>query len=115
MIRSPARAPQCLLALRACAALLAFAAPPFPPAPFTPASQASAERVQAGNLAVSVPPDVTTLVPIPVRELAGTDVFFTSARVQFLNSDRITNTAPTDLDLSVAPFYEYTNGIHVLL
>src|SRR5258706_2020078 len=82
---------------------------------FTTASQASVERVQAGNLAVSVTPDVTTPVPIPVRELAGTDVFFTSARVQFLNSDRITNTAPTDLDLSVAPFYEYTNGIHVLL
>jgi len=82
---------------------------------FTTASQAMVERVQAGNVSVALTPDVPMPVGIPVRELAGTDVRFTSARVQFLPSPDVTNTGPTPLDSSVSPIYEYTIPISVLL
>lgn len=75
---------------------------------FVTAYQANVERVQAGEVNLSITPDVTLPVSIPVREIAGTDVGFTSARVQFLPSSVVTNTAPTPLDASVMPFYEYT-------
>ncbi len=74
---------------------------------FTTASPASVERVQSGNLDLSLTPDVTLPVSIPVRELAGTDVQFTSVRVQFLSSPAIANSGQL-LDTSVAPLYQYT-------
>src|SRR5205814_2269567 len=82
---------------------------------FTVISRASVDRVQAGNVNLSLSPDVTLPVSIPLREGAGTDVAFTSARVQFLSSPFVTNTAPTPLDASAAPFYEYTVPISALL
>lgn len=75
---------------------------------FTTAAQASVERVQAGNVNLSLTPDVTLPVSIPVRELAGTDVFFTSVRVQFLSSPTVADSDTTTLDDAVSPFYEYT-------
>jgi hypothetical protein len=82
---------------------------------FTTAAQARVERVQAGNLNIALTPDVTRPVSIPVRELAGTDVSFSSARVQFLPSAAIANTDPTPLDTSVSPLYEYTVPISTYL
>lgn len=81
----------------------------------TIASQARVERVQAGNVSVALTPDVTLPVAIPVRETAGTDVSFSSARVQFLPSADVVNTDPTPLDTSVAPLYEYTIPLSVFL
>ncbi len=75
---------------------------------FTIASPASVERVQAGNLNLSLTPDVTMPVSIPVRELAGTDVQFTSVRVQFLSSPAVAATDTDTLDVEVAPLYQYT-------
>lgn len=75
---------------------------------FTTAFQASVERVQSGNLNLSLTPDVTLPVTIPVRELAGTDVQFTSVRVQFLPSSAIGATDTQPLDTVVAPLYQYT-------
>ena len=82
---------------------------------FTTVAQARVERVQAGDVNLSLTPDVALPVPIPVRELAGTDVSFTSARVQLLPSAAVTNTEPTPLDASVTPIYEYTIPISVFL
>jgi len=75
---------------------------------FTTAARASVERVQAGDVNVSLTPDVTLPVPIPVRELAGTDVAFTSVRVQFLPSSVVADSGNVPLDLAVSPLYEYT-------
>lgn len=75
---------------------------------FTTLAQAKVERVQAGDVNLALTPDVPLPVTIPVRERAGTDVSFASARVQFLPSATVTNTAPTPLDTSVTPLYEYT-------
>jgi hypothetical protein len=82
---------------------------------FTTAFQAQVERIQAGNVNIGLTPDVTMPVGIPVRELAGTDVFFHSARVQFLPSELVNNTAPADLDLSVMPLYQYTAPLGIAL
>ena len=82
---------------------------------FTTLSPSRVERVQAGDVSLSLTPDVTLPVPIPVRELAGTDVSFTSARVQFLASATVANLDTIPLDTSVAPFYEYTLPISILL
>src|SRR3954469_18951242 len=111
MIRSVARAPQSLLVFGFCVTLL-FGTRAYSS---TTASPAQVERVQAGNVSLGLTPDATYPVGIPVRELAGTAVFFTSARVQFLASELITNTAPTDLDLSVTPLYQYTIPLEVTL
>jgi hypothetical protein len=82
---------------------------------FSTAAQSQVERVQAGNVNLALTPDVTLPVSIPVRELAGTDVSFTSARVQFLPSEVVTNTGPTPLDASVTPLYEYTVPLSTFL
>ena len=82
---------------------------------FTTAALARVERVQAGNVNLSLTPDVTLPVGIPVRELAGTAVGFTSARVQFLSSDLIPNDGTIGLDLSVAPLYQYTVPLGTML
>src|SRR5690242_19397062 len=103
MIRSPARASQSLLVIGTCVALMSGSRVAEAQAP-----RAQVERVQAGNVNIGLTPDVTLPVGIPVRELAGSAVSFTSARVQFLPSELVTNTAPTDLDLSVMPLYQYT-------
>ena len=66
-------------------------------------------------MSLGLTPDAAYPVEIPVRELTGTAVFFHSARVQFLASELITNTAPTDLDLSVTPIYQYTTPLEVTL
>jgi hypothetical protein len=81
---------------------------------FTTAAQARVERVQ-GNVNLSLTPDVTLPASVPVRELAGTDVLFTSARVQFLPSSNVANTDITPLDDSVTPLYEYTLPIGTYL
>ncbi|HMI30770.1 MAG TPA: Ig-like domain-containing protein, partial [Candidatus Limnocylindrales bacterium] len=81
---------------------------------FTTAATASVERVM-GNVNLSLTPDVTLPVPVPVRELAGTDVAFTSVRVQFLPSSIVDNAGPTPLDASVTPIYEYTLPINIFL
>jgi len=82
---------------------------------FTTLAPSRVERVQAGDVGIALTPDVTLPVPIPVRELAGTDVSFTSARVQFIPSPTVLNTEPTPLDASVAPFYEYTLPTSIFL
>ena len=82
---------------------------------FTTAARASVERIQAGNVNLALTPDVTLPVGIPVRELAGTAVGFTSARVQFLSSEQVLNADTTNLDLSVMPLYQYTAPISVTL
>jgi len=81
---------------------------------FTTAAQARVERVQAGNLNLSLTPDVTLPVSIPVRELAGTDVRFSSARVQFLSSSTVADTTQP-LDDAVSPIYEYTAPASIFL
>jgi hypothetical protein len=81
---------------------------------FTTAYQARVERVQAGNFNLSLTPDVTLPVPIPVRELAGTDVGFTSVRVQFLPSSTIADSTQP-LDTVVSPLYEYTLPMNTFL
>ena len=53
-----------------------------------------------------------------VRETAGTDVSFTSARVQFLPSADVANTdmiPPIPLDTSVTPLYEMTEFVSTFL
>src|SRR5690242_2023377 len=110
MIRSPARAPQSLLVLGLAVALLV--------GPRTARAQpvpAQVERVQAANVNLGLTPDMSVPVGIPVRERAGSDVFFNSARVQFLSSKLVANTGPTDLDLSVMPLYQYTAPLHIAL
>jgi len=82
---------------------------------FTTAFQASVERVQAGDFNLSLTPDVTLPVPIPVRELAGTDVGFTSVRVQFLPSSLQPDPSNVPLDLAVSPIYEYTLPSNIYL
>ncbi|HEY2924657.1 MAG TPA: Ig-like domain-containing protein [Candidatus Eisenbacteria bacterium] len=82
---------------------------------FSTAAQSQVERVQAGNVNLALTPDVTLPVSIPVRELAGTDVSFTSARVQFLPFEVVANTGPTPLDASVMPLYEYTVPLSTFL
>ncbi len=81
---------------------------------FTTPFRASVERVQAGNFNLSLTPDVTLPVPIPVRELAGTDVGFTSVRVQFLASSVVAATSAA-LDSFVSPIYEYTLPTNIYL
>jgi hypothetical protein len=81
---------------------------------FTTPFRASVERVQAGNFNLSLTPDVTLPVPIPVRELAGTDVGFTSVRVQFLSSSDVADSTQP-LDLAVSPIYEYTLPSNIYL
>src|SRR6185503_9756544 len=81
---------------------------------FTTLAQARVERVK-GNENLSLTPDVTLPAAVPVRELAGTDVFFNSARVQFLPSANVANTDITPLDDSVTPIYEYTLPITTYL
>ncbi|HXL14781.1 MAG TPA: hypothetical protein VN972_01750 [Methylomirabilota bacterium] len=76
---------------------------------------ASVERVQPGNVNLSLTPDVTLPVPIPVREVAGTDVHFTSVRVQFLSSSVVADSGNVPLDLAVTPFYEYTAPVGIFL
>lgn len=110
MIRSPARAPQSLLVIWICTALLSGAGAARAQAP-----QAQVERVQAVNVNIGLTPDIPLPVGIPVRERAGSDVLFNSARVQFLASDLVANTAPTDLDLSVMPLYQYTVPLDITL
>jgi len=82
---------------------------------FTTAFQARVERVQAGNFNLSLTPDVTLPVPIPVRELAGTDVGFTSVRVQFLPSSEVADPGNVPLDAAVSPLYEYTLPSNIYL
>ena len=82
---------------------------------FTTASQAIVQRVQAGNVSLSLTPDVTLPVLIPVRELAGTDAAFTSVRVQFLPSSAVADSGNVPLDLAVSPIYEYTLPISTFL
>jgi hypothetical protein len=110
MIRSPARAPQSLLVLGWSIALLFGVG-----AAQAQTTRAQVERVQAGNMNIGLTPDVPLPVGIPVRERAGSDVFFHSARVQFLPSERVANTSPADLDLSVMPLYQYTVPLTITL
>ena len=82
---------------------------------FTTAFRASVERVQAGDFNLSLTPDVTLPVPIPVRELAGTDVGFTSVRVQFLPASLQPDPSNVPLDLAVSPIYEYSLPTNIYL
>jgi len=82
---------------------------------FSVISRAFVERVQSGNLSLSLAPDATLPATIPVRETAGTDVSFPTARVQFLSSPFITNSGSIPLDTSATPFYEYTVPIGAFL
>ncbi len=81
---------------------------------FTTASPARVERVQAANVNLSLTPDAALPVPIPVRELAGTDVGFSSLRVQFLPSSAVAATSAA-LDSFVSPIYEYTLPMNTYL
>lgn len=82
---------------------------------FTVIAPARVERVQLGNVSLALTPDVALPVAIPVRETAGTDAWFSSARVQFLPSSEVANTEPTPLDASVMPLHETMEPLSIFL